>query len=85
MSETNAFYNSLKELAIEIDTLRSEKEAHERLKYKSQCQAECLDAFDIKLTQAEAENARLKAEVERLNKELDETKVMLVRATSNHA
>ena len=35
-------------------------EDHDRLKEKSACQAECLEAFDIKLSQAEAENARLK-------------------------
>ena len=43
-------------------------EDYERLKEKSTCQAECLDAFDVKLSQAEAEISRLKAEVERLRK-----------------
>ena len=42
-------------------------EDYERLKEKSTCQAECLDAFDVKLSQAEAENAHLKAEVELLS------------------
>ena len=41
-------------------------EDYERLKDKSNCQAECLNAFDVKLSQAEAENASLKKDVDRL-------------------
>ena len=33
----------------------------DRIKLKSECQAECIDAFDKKLREAEAENARLRA------------------------
>lgn len=40
-------------------------EDYERLKYKSACQTECLDAYDKKLNEA-------KAEVERLRKAGDE-------------
>lgn len=41
-------------------------EDYERLKDKSNCQAECLNAFDVKLSQAEVENASLKKDVDRL-------------------
>jgi chromosome segregation ATPase len=57
-------------------------EDYERLKEKSTCQAECLDAFDVKLSQAEAENARLKAEVERLT-ELNATIALRYDATKS--
>jgi predicted phosphohydrolase len=49
----------------------------DRIKLKSECQAECIDAFDKKLREAEAENARLKAEVERLTKAGDVMAIML--------
>lgn len=41
-----------------------EPEHYARLKDKSACQTECLDAFDKKLREAEVEVERLKAEVE---------------------
>jgi archaellum component FlaC len=48
-------------LVKEMDkTINASQAECRRLKEKSECQAECLEAFD-------KENARLKAEVERLN------------------
>ena len=49
-------------LVKEMDkTINASQAECRRLKEKSECQAECLEAFD-------KENARLKAEVERLRK-----------------
>ena len=47
-------------------------EDYERLKEKSACQAECLDAFDKKLRDAEAEVERLKNNCDYLDQKLDE-------------
>lgn len=47
-------------------------EDYERLKEKSKCQAECLDAFDKKLRAAEAEVERLKNNCDYLDQKLDE-------------
>ena len=47
-------------------------EDYERLKEKSTCQAECLDAFDKKLRAAEAEVERLKNNCDYLDQKLDE-------------
>jgi predicted nuclease with TOPRIM domain len=55
-------------------------EDYERLKDKSTCQAECLDAFDVKLSQAETEMRHLKAEVERLRKAGDEMEKVIILA-----
>jgi archaellum component FlaC len=54
----------------------------DRIKLKSECQAEGIDAFDKKLREAEAENARLKAEVERLT-ELNATLSLRYDATNS--
>ena len=55
----------------EIEQLRV-LEDYERLKEKSKCQAECLDAFDKKLRAAEAEVERLKNNCDYLDQKLDE-------------
>ena len=47
-------------------------EDYERLKEKSTCQAECLEAFDKKLRAAEAEVERLKNNCDYLDQKLDE-------------
>ena len=53
-------------LVAEMDkTINASQAECRRLKEKSECQAECLEAFD-------KENARLKAEVERLRKAGDD-------------
>lgn len=47
-------------------------EDYERLKDKSACQTECLDAYDKKLRAAEAEVERLKNNCAYLDRKLDE-------------
>jgi len=61
--EPEKWAEMVKALALvkEMDkTINASQAECRRLKEKSECQAECLEAFD-------KENARLKAEVERLN------------------
>jgi DNA-binding GntR family transcriptional regulator len=43
-------------------SIQATKEALARISYKSECQTEVLNAYDKKLTQAEAEIARLKSD-----------------------
>ena len=51
-------------LVVEMDkTINASQAECRRLKEKSECQAECLEAFDKKLREAEAKVERLTAEV----------------------
>jgi hypothetical protein len=64
-------------LIVQLDDMKAELD---RVKYKSECQAEGINAFDKKLREAEAEVTRLKDEVERLTKAGDN----LVYVASEH-